>query len=60
MTSGITIGGMPVWFCTYTGPDGRYGINLPASDPAQILEDHCDRLPDLRVQGQVFKIIEED
>lgn len=48
------IGTAVPWVCTYW-KDGRpYGITLWADDPLQILEDWCDRLDNLEVEGRLI------
>lgn len=47
-----SIPGTKPWLCEYDRPDGRYGIILHASDPAQLLEDYCEDLPGLTVLGE--------
>jgi hypothetical protein len=37
--------------CEYQGPDGAYDITLYGSDPEQIITDHGDSLPGLKVVG---------
>lgn len=44
--------GLPAWQCEYDGPDGRYGIVLHGTDPAQIVRDNITRLPGLTVEVQ--------
>lgn len=45
--------GMTPWTCSYDGPDGRYSITLHGADPQQVLEDNCDLLPGLVVDGEL-------
>jgi len=51
-TEPTALPGMKPWLCEYDGPGGRYGIILHGSDPAQILNDHCETLPGLVVLGE--------
>jgi len=46
------------WVCSYRKDDKKFGIILWADDPDQILEDWCDRLQDLEIEG--YLIGEED
>ena len=39
------------WVCSYKKDGKLYGITLWASDPGQILEDWCDRLDELTIEG---------
>ena len=39
------------WVCSYRKDGKLYGITLWASDPLQILEDWCDRLDELTIEG---------
>jgi hypothetical protein len=45
------IAGLTPYVCEYQGPDGAYDITLYGSDPAQIITDHGDSLPGLKVVG---------
>ena len=45
------IAGLTPYVCEYQGPDGVYDITLYGSDPAQIITDHGDSLPGLKVVG---------
>lgn len=56
-----SIAGLKPWACTYDGQDGaRYGITLYGSDPNQVLEDNCESLPGLTVDGELDSIIPVD
>ena len=48
------IHGLKPWACSYDGPDGRYAITLYSSDPQRLLEDNCDALPGLAVDGELL------
>jgi hypothetical protein len=52
------IASMIPWVCSYRKDDKKFGIILWADDPDQILEDWCDRLQDLEIEG--YLIGEED
>ena len=53
-TDAQPIAGMTPWVCSYIGADGHtYGITLYGTDPDQILEDNCDLLEGLDVEGQL-------
>ena len=43
--------GMSMWLCSYDGAGGRWSIVLPAASSEQVLEDWCDTLPGLTVDG---------
>jgi hypothetical protein len=45
------IAGLTPYVCEYQGPDGAYDITLYGSDPEQIITDHRDSLPGLKVVG---------
>ena len=47
--------GMKPWACSYRAPDGngRMAITLYGNDQKQVLEDNCDALPDLAVDGEM-------
>ena len=45
------IAGLTPYVCEYQGPDGAYDITLYGSDPEQIITDHGDSLPGLKVVG---------
>lgn len=54
-TQAKTIAGMIPWVCSYKGTDGlTYGLTLHGTDPDQIIEDNCDQLPSLTVEGQLI------
>ena len=46
------IGGMKPWACSYDKGGVRYGITLYGTSPDQVLEDNCDTLPGLTVDGE--------
>ena len=52
-TDATTFGGMVPWACSYRIDGILYGITLYGTDPVQIIEDNCDLLPDLTVEGQI-------
>lgn len=55
------IAGMTPWTCSFIGMDGlTYGITLYATDPRQLLEDNCELLPGLTVEGQLMGTAEAD
>lgn len=47
-----TFPGLIPYLCEHDGPDGRYGIILHGSDPAQIVKDNAAELPGLTVMGE--------
>jgi hypothetical protein len=48
-----SIANMEPWVCSYRKDDKKFSIILWASDPDQILEDWCDRLQDLEIEGRL-------
>ena len=42
------------WACSFDRPGGRRAITLYSSDQAQVLEDNCDELPGLTVDGKMY------
>lgn len=50
--SPLSIRSMTPWACSYDGADGhRYCITLHGSDPEQVMNDNCDTLPGLTIDG---------
>jgi hypothetical protein len=47
------------WLCSYDGPDGRYEIVLYGSDADQVLNDNCDVLLGLTVDGKFEGTIDD-
>jgi len=45
------IGGMKPFVCTYTKDGVPYGITLWGTDEAQVLNDNCAELDNLRIDG---------
>lgn len=59
-TEAKAIGGMETWVCSYSQGGVRFGITLYGTDPEQILEDNCDALPDLVIEGRLIATAEAD
>lgn len=59
-TDAQKIAGMTPWVCSYDGPNGRYGITLYGTDPQQVLNDNCDVLPGLKVDGELICTAPDD
>ena len=47
------IGGMKPWACSYDKGGVRHGITLYGTSPDQVLEDNCDSLYGLTVDGEI-------
>jgi len=45
------IGNLTPWACMYWKEGKPYGITLWGDDPMQLLEDWCDRLENLSIEG---------
>lgn len=55
--SGVpVIAGMVPWMCSYTKDGARFAITLYGTNPRQVLEDNCEQLQNLCVDGQVMAI----
>lgn len=47
------VAGMKPWACTYIKDGEKFGITLYGTDAEQVLEDNCDRLDGLSVEGEL-------
>jgi hypothetical protein len=50
--------GVPLWSCSYDGPNGRYAITIPAVDRAQLDRDAGDMLPGFTIDGRFGGLVE--
>ena len=52
--------GMTPFECSYTKDGKPHGITLYGVDAKQVVEDNCDRLANLKVQGELHASVPED
>ena len=48
------LAGMTPWACSYDKDGRRHAITLYGTDPDQVLNDNCDTLPGLTVDGELI------
>lgn len=52
--------GMYPYACSYTKDGDRYGITLFGCDPESVVENNCDVLENLKVDGVLDSVIPAD
>lgn len=53
------LAGMQLWACSYTENGVLYAISLYGTSEKQILEDNCDQIENLVVDGRMVSVIPE-
>ena len=52
-TDALELAGMTPWACSFEKDGRRYAITLYGTSQQQVLNDNCDQLAGLRVDGEL-------